>query len=63
MFRREAMDKSFLLCLVLLTGLSVVPLFTAGEQGKRDPASKTKGLIKVQMSTEFLGREFVNRPK
>ena len=57
------MDKSFLLCLVLLTGLSVVPLFTEGNQEKRDPASNVKGLVKVQMSTEFLGRELVNRPK
>ena len=57
------MDKSFLLCLVLLTGLSVVPLFTQEDEGKRDPASKTQGLIKVQMSTEFVGREVVNKPK
>ena len=57
------MDKSFLLCLVLLTGLSVVPLFTKGNQETRDPASKAKGLIKNQMSTEFMGREVVNKPK
>ena len=62
MVRREVMDKSFYLCLVLLVGLSIVPLFNA-DQGKRDPASKTKGLIKVQMSTEFVGRDVVNRPK
>ena len=57
------MDKSFLLCLILLSGLSVVPLFTEGNQGKRDPASNVKGLVKVQMSTEFLGRDVVNKPK
>ena len=57
------MDKSFLLCLVLLVGLSVVPLFKISDQGKRDPASKVQGLIKAQMSTEFLGRDVVNRPK
>ena len=57
------MDKSFLLCLVLLTGLSVVPLFTKGNQETRGLASKTKGFIKTQMSTEFVGREFVNKPK
>ncbi len=57
------MDKSFLLCLILLAGLSVVPLFTEGNQGKRDPASNVKGLVKVQMSTEFLGRDVVNKPK
>ena len=57
------MDKSFLLCLVLLTGLSVVPLFTQADQGKRDPASKEQGLIKVKMSTEFVGREVINKPK
>ena len=57
------MDKSFLLCLVLLTGLSVGPLFNKGSQEARDPASKVKGLIKVQMSTEFVGREVLNKPK
>ena len=54
------MDKSFLLCLVLLTGLSVVPLFN--REIKNRARFEDQRFHKTQMSTEFVGR-VVNKPK
>ena len=65
------MDRYFLFILLLLTMLSVTPViksdldqtrsFGAYYSGRKP--SSIKGVLSVPSSTEFLGREVINKPK